>query len=49
MIKGADREDTHRFATSVKSRDEAPFEMLSRFHFETMTYERLDLNDTTFN
>jgi|TARA_R100000482_G_scaffold60745_2_gene22261 hypothetical protein len=49
MIKGADREDTHRLVTSVKSRDEAPFEMLSRFHFETMTYERLDLNDTTLN
>ena len=44
MIKGADREDTHRLVTSVKSRDEAPFEMLSKFHFETMTYERMVLD-----
>lgn len=43
MIKGADRDDKHRHVSSVKSRDEAPFEMITKFHFETMTYERLEL------
>ena len=45
MIKGADRDDKHRLVLSLKSRDEAPFELLTKFNFETMTYERLVENE----
>lgn len=45
MIKGADRDDKYRLVTSVKSRDESPLEILTKFHYETMTYERIDKID----
>ena len=45
LVRGNSRDDMYRTIQSVKSRDEAPFEMLARFTFETMQYERLDYNE----
>lgn len=45
LVRGTSRDDMYRSIQSVKSRDEAPFEMLARFTFETMQYERLDYNE----
>ena len=42
MIKGADRDDKYRTISSVKSRDESPFEMVAMFNYETMTYIKVD-------
>jgi archaellum biogenesis ATPase FlaH len=43
MIKGANRDDKLRTISSVKSRDEAPFEMIAEFNYETMTYKKVEL------
>lgn len=45
LVRGNSRDDMYRTIQSVKSRDEAPFEMLARFTFETMQYERLNYNE----
>ena len=43
MIKGESRDERLRLVQSVKSRDEAPFELMTEFDFETMTYRKAEL------
>jgi len=46
LIKG-DRDDMYRTISSVKSRDEDSFEMISMFKYETMTFEKVEEQWTT--
>lgn len=43
LIRGANRDDKYRMIQSVKSRDENAFEMMAKFNYETMTYEKVDI------
>ena len=43
LIRGANRDDKYRMIQSVKSRDENAFEMMAKFNYETMTYEKVDV------
>lgn len=45
MIKGNNRDEKLRLVQSVKSRDESPFQLVSEFDFETMTYRKANLDE----
>ena len=40
LLVTGNREDVYRTITSAKSRDEGQFEMLAKFKYETMTFEK---------